>query len=70
MYEGHFWGMHWFWWVIWMAILAWIFLTPWDIPGQRSKPSSTAENILKERYAKGEITKEEFDEKTNHLKES
>lgn len=67
-YEGHFWGMHWFWWIIWVAIMAWIFLTPWDIPGQRMKTTSRAEAILKERFAKGEISKEEFEEKRKLIK--
>nr|WKN38625.1 SHOCT domain-containing protein [Tunicatimonas sp. TK19036] len=60
-YDGHFWGMHLIWWVVWVILLIWIFLTPWDLPGQRIR-KETPLNLLKKRYAKGEITKEEFEE--------
>jgi putative membrane protein len=67
MHNGyHFWGMHMLWWVFWVIILIWIFATPYDIPGQRTK-NDTALDILKKRFAKGEITKEEFDEKKKVL---
>ena len=60
-YEGgHFWGMHLIWWIIWIVVIIWIFATPWDIPGQRTK-KDTPLDILKKRFANGEITKEEFD---------
>lgn len=61
MYDGHFWGMHWFWWILWVIILFWIFIIPYDIPGQKSKKETPLE-ILKKRYAKGEITKEQFEQ--------
>jgi putative membrane protein len=59
--EYHFWGMHFFWWIFWIIVLIWIFLTPWDIPGQRFK-RETALGILKKRFAKGEVSLEEFEE--------
>ncbi len=58
----HFWGMHLVWWFIWCIILFWIFATPYSIPGQRAKKDSPLD-ILKKRFASGEITKEEFQEK-------
>lgn len=67
MYNGHhFWGMHMLWWVFWVILLIWIFATPYSIPGQRTK-TETPLDILKKRFAKGEITKEEFDEKKKFL---
>lgn len=63
----HFWGMHFFWWIFWIIILIWIFLTPWDIPGQRIK-RDTALGILKKRFAKGEISLEEFEQFKKVLK--
>jgi putative membrane protein len=60
-YYGHFFGMHLIWWIIWIALLIWIFATPYDIPYQRTKKDSPLD-ILKTRFAKGEISKEEFEE--------
>ena len=63
MYEGyHFWGMHLIWWFIWVILLFWVFFTPYDIPGKR-KGQSSALDILQRRFASGEITKEEYEER-------
>jgi putative membrane protein len=67
MYEGyHVWGMHLFWWFAWIIFLFWIFATPYNIPGQRSKKEKPVD-ILKRRFAAGQIDKEEFLEKMKHL---
>ena len=60
-YDVHFWGMHLIWWAVWIILLIWIFATPWDIPGQKVKKEPPLD-ILKNRYAKGEISKEKFEE--------
>lgn len=65
-YDGHLWGMHWFWWMFWLIMLFWIFATPYDIPGQRKKKDSPLD-ILKRRFAAGEIKKEEYEEKKKIL---
>lgn len=57
-----FWGMHLVWWFIWCIMLFWIFATPYTIPGQRARKDSPLD-ILKKRFASGEITKEEYQEK-------
>jgi putative membrane protein len=62
----HFWGMHLIWWIFWFIILIWIFATPYDIPGQRMKKDSPMD-ILKRRFASGEITTEEYREKKKIL---
>jgi putative membrane protein len=60
LYHGyHFWGMHLGWWFIWGLLLFWIFVTPYDIPGQRRK-RETPLDILQKRFAAGQITKEEY----------
>jgi len=64
--EGHFWGMHLIWWIIWIIFIVWIFGSPYKIPGQRSK-RETPLDILKKRYANGDITKEEFEERKKTL---
>jgi putative membrane protein len=63
MYYGnyHFWGMHLVWWIIWGIFIFWIFAIPYDIPGQRNKKETPLE-ILKKRFALGEITKDEYQE--------
>ena len=67
MYDGyHFWGMHLTWWFIWALLFFWIFATPYDIPGQRKRKDSPLD-ILKKRFATGQITTEEYQEKKNIL---
>lgn len=57
-------GMHLLWWFLWLILLFWIFATPYNIPGQKTKKDSPLD-ILKKRFAQGEINKEEFQEKKN-----
>lgn len=62
MYDGyHFWGMHLIWWVIWVILLFWIFFTPYDVPGRKRKDSPL--EILQRRFASGEMSKEEYEER-------
>ena len=68
-YNYHFWGMHFIWWIIWIIFLIWIFATPWNIPGQRTK-KDTPLDILKKRFARGEINKEEYEEKKKTLQQN
>lgn len=68
MHEGHFWGMHLFWWIIWVVLIFWVFAIPADIPGQRKKKDGPLD-ILKRRYAPGEIDLEEFKERKDVLQE-
>jgi len=67
---GH--GMHWGWGMgfSWLLALAVIILIVWIVTkgisaGQYTTPENdkSALDILKERYARGEINKEEFEEK-------
>ena len=70
LYEGgHFWGMHWIWWILWIIILFWIFALPYDVPGQKKSKNSPLE-ILKKRYAAGEISSEEFEERKRLLEKN
>ena len=73
-YEG--WGignmMGWFgggimmvaFWVLLIALIVWVIR---EIGGKNSRSNSNALEILKERYAKGEIDKKEFEEKKKDL---
>ncbi len=58
-YYNGFWGMNFIWWIIWILFLIWIFATPWGF--QRTR--DTSYDILRKRFASGEITKEEYEEK-------
>lgn len=67
LHNGYeFWGMHLMWWVIWGALIFWIFATPYNIPGQRKK-KDTPLGILQKRFASGQITTEEYQEKRKIL---
>ena len=58
-YEYH-WGMNWIWWFVWLMFLIWIFALPYDIPGQRRRQEDPLD-ILKRRYANGEIDQQEYE---------
>ena len=60
-----YWGMNTIWWFFWVLLILWIFVTPYDIPGQRTGVS--AMDILRRRLAAGTITKEEFNERKELL---
>jgi putative membrane protein len=62
IYNGYYFGgMQFIWWIIWMGLIFWIFLTPWSIPGERRKKDAPLD-ILKKRFASGEITKVQYEE--------
>ena len=69
MFEWHGYGggMMWFFWILIIVALVW-FVTlatrRGDIPPRREK---SALEILKERYAKGEIDREEFEQKKKDI---
>ena len=59
----HFLGMHIIWWFVWAVFIYWIFLSPYST-GQRKSSNDDSLEILKRRYASGEIkTKEYIDQK-------
>jgi len=70
MYQGYYFGgMDLIWWIIWFFLIIWIFAVPYDIPGQKRKKDSPLD-ILKGRFASGEITKEEYEESKKVIEES
>jgi putative membrane protein len=64
--EYYYGGMHLIWWFVWFIMLSWVFVIPFDIPGQRRKKVSPLD-ILERRFASGEITQEEFLDKKRIL---
>ena len=70
MHEGyHFFGMHFFWWFVWGILLIWIFAIPYNVPGQRVKKDAPLD-LLKKRFALGEIDINEYQEKKNQLEKN
>lgn len=66
MFYNNFGGMNFIWWVIWMIMIFWIFATPYNIPGQRTRKDSPLD-ILQKRFASGLIGNEEYQEKKKIL---
>lgn len=67
MYNGyHIWGMHLIWWFILIAVVVWLFITPWNLPG-RKKQNDSPLDILQKRFASGQITKEQYQEQKTIL---
>ena len=76
LYNDYGWGagnmMGWFgggimmivFWVLLVALIVWLVR---EFGGKNSRSSSNALDILKERYAKGEISKEEFESKRKDI---
>ena len=73
MHDFHFFGGGWmmvFWWILIIAvILIAIKLMMKSGRKQSGSQDESALEILKRRYAKGEITKEEFEDRKSELKE-
>ncbi len=67
-YESNYWGMDFIWWVAWIFLLIWIFAIPYNIPGQR-KPKDSPLDILKRRFASGQIGKDEYEQSKKTLQD-
>lgn len=67
----HGWGMGWGWilGIIVLILLIWLIIRMLDRrgPSKGSEGSDSAMDILKKRYARGEITKEEFNNRKKDL---
>ena len=60
-------GNIWFGWFIWILIISLVLILIWNTTRERDKyipfeKNETALDILKKRYAKGEITKDQFEQ--------
>ena len=65
-YNDYYWGMNFVWWFIWFILIIWIFAFPCNIPGQRYRKDSSFD-ILRKRFASGEITLDEYNDKKKIL---
>jgi len=72
MFHNWFMGNIWFGWFFWILIIALIIVLIWTNTRETNKyipfdGKETAMDILKKRYAKGEITKDQFDQMKKDL---
>jgi putative membrane protein len=68
-FDHHFIGMHWIWWLI---VVGTILLVVFNIIPYRPKTEleENAMEILKKRFARGEIEREEFEERKRIIEEN
>ena len=60
------WGMHWGWWIVWIAVvvvLVALLMRNGASRGRRDTPL----DILERRYANGEISTEDYEERKERL---
>lgn len=69
MFGNHWWGMGfgWFTGLVFLVVLIWLVIRTLNHDYYHKSHGSSALEILKERYAKGEISKEEFEEKRRQI---
>lgn len=70
MFEWHGYGggMMWIFWILIIVALVWFVAFATRSNANFSRNEKSALEILKERYAKGEIDREEFEQKEKDLK--
>lgn len=66
--DGWMLGMHYLWWLFWVAVIVAVAALLLRRPtGSSPPPRQTALEILERRYAAGEISSEEFEERRAKL---
>jgi putative membrane protein len=71
MYEGHVMGFGggfmWIFWILLIVAIVWGVMATWGIGNKPPENPKSALDILKERYARGEIDQQEFEKKRKDL---
>lgn len=71
MYNGQIMGFGGFMWLFWIVLFVIVLLLAkylWATPGKHARESDNpAVDILRERYARGELSREEYEEMLNDL---
>lgn len=63
--DGQLWGMHVLWWILWIFLIGLLFILL--SPALRSRTRETPLRILQRRFAAGEISTEEYEERKRRL---
>ncbi len=58
-----FWGMHVFWWLFWALMVVLFFTAIAPASRVRARPDDDPDTILRRRYARGELSTAEFEER-------
>ena len=56
-------GMHWLWWLFWVLVIVAVWWTLFRPARPDAPPTDTPLERLQRRYADGEITTEEYEER-------
>lgn len=73
MHDGWMWGMHWAWWTFWVLfvlLVLWFIIRRSSSGAQTPAERETPLEILQRRYAEGEISTEEYEDRKARLQES
>ena len=62
-----FFGMHLFWWLFWVLIIIGFATAFTPVPKQEARRRGTALEVLQRRYAAGEISTDEYDQRRGVL---
>jgi putative membrane protein len=63
-----FFGMHYFWWLFWIVVIFLLFWMFRSIPAREVQHRETPLEILQRRYASGEVTTQDYNERKEQLK--
>ena len=66
--EWGFFGMHLLWWLFWIVVIVMAVVAVMSGPERIVRQRETPLEILQRRYAAGEITEKEYEERTRTLK--
>ncbi|QKT05039.1 SHOCT domain-containing protein [Ectothiorhodospiraceae bacterium 2226] len=66
-YDGWGFGMHALWWLFWVVLIVGVIFALLQGSGRREARRETPYEILQRRYAEGEISKDEYEERKRTL---